>query len=138
VRVRVALLAVSFMLISCLIYISTLKMEATFLSKCQLTFNGLHGTVTQKVRTLHLMPVKLHVISHKTVILIYGLIILNNQCSLVDIYVTSHANRPNKIAFTHSVMTCSVSFFILLGFVMSKFTRVCSKSSSRPRHSSSG
>jgi hypothetical protein len=36
-------------LVSCLAYSSALKMEATCSSATQLTFNGLHGVISQKI-----------------------------------------------------------------------------------------
>jgi hypothetical protein len=45
----ITLFATCFMLVSCLAYSSTLKMEATGLLKRVVTFNGLHGHISQKI-----------------------------------------------------------------------------------------
>jgi hypothetical protein len=47
-RMPYALLAAYFMLVSCLAYSSTLKMEVQHSSECQLTFNILHSIISQQ------------------------------------------------------------------------------------------
>jgi hypothetical protein len=47
------LLAASFMLVSCLVYSSTLKMETTYFSERLLSFNGLQAVCVLKGRTFH-------------------------------------------------------------------------------------
>jgi hypothetical protein len=47
-RLQKALLVNCFTLVSCVAYSSTLKMEATRSPKRPLTFNGLHGVISQK------------------------------------------------------------------------------------------
>jgi hypothetical protein len=44
-----ALLTARFMLVYCLTYTSTLKMEALWSPKRQLTFNGLHGYISHTI-----------------------------------------------------------------------------------------
>jgi hypothetical protein len=46
---KLALLATCFMLVSCLAYSSTLKMEANVLPKRRLTLNGLDGVISEKL-----------------------------------------------------------------------------------------
>jgi hypothetical protein len=48
-KLETALLATCFRLVSYLAYSSILKMEATCSSKLRLTYNELHGVVSQKI-----------------------------------------------------------------------------------------
>jgi hypothetical protein len=45
-----ALLATGFIVVSCLAYSPTLKLEANFPPKRRLTFNGLHNDMSQKIK----------------------------------------------------------------------------------------
>jgi uncharacterized membrane protein len=53
-----ALIAVCFMLVSCLAYSSTVKTEAISASKCRLTFTRLHGVISQKTDIFIVTAVK--------------------------------------------------------------------------------